>query len=683
MVNLDKLFRPRSVAVIGASRNNQKVGHLVFKNLIESDFKGSVYPVNPKAKTVLNQPVFSSILDLPKKVDLAIVVVPANIVPTILEEIGQSGTKMVIIISAGFAESGPGGLENQEKLLAISQKYQLRILGPNCLGIINPSLNLNASWGEIIPKKGNIAFASQSGALAAPIIELANEADLGFSYFASLGNKADINEVDLLEFFNQDKQTSLVIAYLESFQEGQKLVDLAQKTTLKKPLVILKSGQTDQGARSAQSHTASLATPAKITKGFFNQTNIIGADNIRELINLTKLLNQLKNKKVGEKTVIITNAGGPGVLATDAIAKSNLSLTKISSTTKRKLIKLLPQETNLDNPIDLLGNADENTYYKASKIVLSDPEVDNLIIILTKQRGTKVEAIAQKITQMKTKKIIIPIFMGGKSIKKARKIFQESNLINFPAPQDAITSLAKIINYQKRLKVKTAPNKAKINSQKIKKILTQKNKLVFNEAEGFEILSACQINTPRFIVFGNQGQGLAALEKIKFPAFLKILSTEIAHKTDLGAVQKINSEKEFLKHSNIMNKKFNHPEFILAEAVNGEIELIIGVKKDYVFGHLLMVGAGGIYAEIWQDQSFRVLPIKKNDAREMLSELKIYPILKGARGKKTINLIEIEKALLSIAKLAESFPEIDQLDINPLIADSKTVVAVDIKISLS
>jgi acetate---CoA ligase (ADP-forming) len=682
MANLKQLFYPKSVAVIGASRNEQKIGHLIFKNLVDSGFKGELYPINPKAKSVLGQPAFASILSLPRPADLAIVVVPANIVSAVLEEIGQSGTKIAIIISAGFAEANLTGQERQKELLSIAQKYRLRVLGPNCLGVINPSIGLNASWGETIPEEGNIALASQSGALAAPIIELVNEAGLGFSYFASLGNKVDINEVDLLEFFGQDKKTNLILVYLESFKNGRQLISLAQKITVRKPLIVLKSGQTKQGAKSAQSHTASLATPQRVTQGVLSQANIINADSVEEMINLAKLLTILKRKQVGPRVAIITNAGGPGVLATDAIVRNDLLLADISQRTIKKLEKFLPKAASLNNPIDILGDANKDTYFKTSQIILADDMVDNLIIILTKQSGTNVEAIAQELTKIKTKKLIIPLFMGGKSIKLAQKIFQTKGLTNFPSPQSAVVSLAKIIAWQKKTKRGTISNKTRINSKRVKKIFSLINQPRLTEAQGLEILSSCKIDTPKFVAFNSQRQGIKILGEIGYPAFLKVLSANLIHKTELGAVQKINSQKDFLKYFNIMKKNFNSPRFILSEAISGEMELIAGVKKDPILGHLLMIGAGGIYAEIWQDRSFRALPISENDAWEMIAELKIYPILKGARGKKNINLAEIEKTLLAIDKLIEAAPQIDQLDINPLIVGQKAT-AVDIKISLS
>ncbi len=682
MANLKPLFYPKSAAIIGASRNDQKIGHLIFKNLVKSGFRGELYPINPKAENILGYPAFSSITNLPKPADLAIIVVPANIVPAVLEEVGQSGTKIAIIISAGFAETGPAGQEKQKELLKIAQKYHLRILGPNCLGIINPWIGLNASWGEILPQKGDIAFASQSGALAAPIIELVSEAGLGFSYFASLGNKADLSETDLLEFFGQDKKTNLILAYLESFKNGRQLISLASKITTQKPLIILKSGQTKQGAKSAQSHTASLATPQKVTQGVFSQANIINADSIEGMINLAKLLTTLKGKKTGPKVAIITNAGGPGVLTADAIAKNGLLLANISSKTVKKLKKFLPQAASLNNPIDILGDANKDTYFKTSQITLTDSNVDCLMVILTKQSGTDVEAIAKELTKIKTQKLVIPIFMGGESIKIAQKIFQAKGLTNFSNSQSAVVALAKIIAWQNKTERKIISNKTKINDKKIKKIFSLINQSRLTETQGLEVLTNCKIDIPKFATFTSQEQGLKILEEIGYPAFLKVLSANLIHKTELGAVQKINSQKDFLRHFNIMKKNFNSSDFILSEAVEGEIELIVGVKKEPTFGHLLMVGAGGIYTEIWQDQSFRVLPITKNDAQEMLAELKIYPILKGARGQKNINLGKIEETLLAIDKLIEAVPQIDQLDINPLIVGQKAT-AVDIKISLA
>lgn len=681
MNNLKQLFSPKSVAVIGASRDSQKIGHLIFKNLLDYNFAGRAYPVNPQCQTLLGHQVFASVLDLPEVVDLAIIVVPANIVPTVLEEVGLSGTKTVIVVSAGFAETGSSGQDKQDLVVNLAQKYELRILGPNCLGIINPHLGLNASWGEAMPKQGRIAFASQSGALAAPVIELINETGLGFSYFASLGNKADINEVDLLEFFSQDRNTDFILFYLESFKNGKRFLDLVKKTTTKKPLIVLKSGQTALGAKSAQSHTASLATPQKVTEGVFSQTNIIAANSVEEMINLAKLLTGLKGKKPGKTVAIVTNAGGPGVLTTDAVVQNGLLIASLSPKTIKALIKVLPKEAGLNNPIDLLGNADAETYFKASQIILADQEVDNLIVILTKQRGTDVEAIAHKLTQIKTKKPIIPIFMGGESVKTAKEIFQKNKLVNFSAPKDVAISLSRAVAWQEKAKEKPKANNNKINGQKIKEIINKTTQTRLNEAEGFEILANCQIAVPAFAKFKNKEQGLAILEKIGLPAFLKVLSPELLHKTELGAVQKVTSQESFLKHFNIMGGLFDSPEFILTEAVEGEIELIVGVKQDSNFGHLIMVGAGGIYTEVWQDQVFRALPINQNDAQAMLSELKIYPILKGARGKTGVNLNKIEEVLLAIAKLIEVAPRVDQLDINPLIVNKEVAVAVDVKIS--
>lgn len=681
MANLKKLFYPKSVAVIGASRNSQKIGNLIFKNLAESDFAGQLYPINPNTQEVLGQPALASVLDLSEPVDLAIIVVPAETVAKVLTEVGQSGTKVAIIISTGFAETGPAGQEKQEKLLEIGQKYHLKILGPNCLGVINPKIGLNASWGETMPKPGKIAFASQSGALAAPVIELVNESGLGFSYFASLGNKADIDETDLLEFFGQDKNTDIILTYLESFKNGPRLVSLAQKIASKKPIIVLKAGQTTQGAKSAQSHTASLATPERVGRGIFTQANIISANSVREIISLARLLTSLGKKQAGPKTAIVTNAGGPGVLATDAIVKNSLSLSCLGQKTVKRLGRILPASASLNNPVDILGDADEKIYFKTSKIILADPEVDNLIIILTKQRGTNVKAIASALVKLKTNKPIIPIFMGGKSILAAKEIFQKAGFTNFYHPQEAIIALAKIISWQKRSKKKITVNQIKINRGQINKLINQANRPRLNEAEGFRLLSACQVNTPKFVILDNQKEGITALEKIGCPAFLKVLSADLIHKTELGAIVKIDFKDDFPEQFNKMNQKFPSAKLILSQGITGGIELIIGVKKDPVLGRLIMIGAGGIYTEILKDSVFRILPIGKNDAREMISELKIHPILKGARGSQAINLEAVEETLLTIAKLAEAVPKINQLEINPLIAGSKSV-AVDVKISL-
>jgi len=669
---LKTLFNPKSVAVIGASRSPKKIGHLIFQNIIEGGFAGTVYPVNPKAKKILGRPAFASIKDIPKSVDLAIIVIPAPIVPQVLKEAGQKGVKTAVIISAGFSETGNKGKILEKQVITIAQKYHMRILGPNCLGAINPQINFNGSWGGITPKKGNIAFLSQSGAIYSPIVELLNQSGIGLSCFASLGNKTDIDENDLIKFLKDDPQTQMIIAYLESFKKGQQLIKIAQEVSLKKPIIILKSGATTLGAKAAQSHTASLATPNKISEGAMRQANIIRAQNLRELLNLATIFSQVLplKKTIGSRVAIVTNAGGPSVLATDAIAQTNnLLLAK--------------------NPVDILGDADAQKYQETIKIILKDPQVDIVLVILTQQLGTEIEKTAAVCAQINknTSKIIITNFMGGKNIDRARKIFQKNNLANFDFPQEAIRALSKLYQLQTQIKKPTAKQLPLINkTQKttIQKIITAaagEGRRQLNEIEAAKILNAYQIKTPKMTTVKNFQEAKAKAIKIGYPLFLKIISSHILHKTDVGGVAKIKDIKQ-LKQAIHSMARLKVDDFILEEAIKGNIEIILGAKTDPSFGHIIMAGAGGIYAEILKDTAFRVIPITKNDAQQMLEELKIYPILKGARGSRGVPLEKIAQYLLAISQLIIDFPQIKELDFNPVICTSKSAIVVDAKILL-
>jgi len=688
MKNIKSLLNPNSIAVIGASRHPQKIGHLIFKNIIEGGFTGKIFPVNPNAKEIINHPAYKSVQNIVTKIDLAIIVVPHQIVPQVLKECGQKEIANAVIISAGFAEIGQEGVEREKEINQIAEKYAINFLGPNCLGFVTPLKNLNASWGGETPQRGNIAFLSQSGALFSPIVELANQKGLGFSYFVSLGNKANLSENDFLDFFKTDPQTEIIIAYLESFHQGQKLIELSQEISPKKPIIFLKSGLEKTGANAAQSHTASLATPKEITKGILRQAGIIQAQNLRELFNLATIFVQNKNKKAGKNLAIITNGGGPSVLAADAIGQSrHLQLAKFSSQARDKLSQLLPAESSLKNPIDLLGDASAATYKKATQIILDDNNVDAILEILTKQRGTEIEKTARAISQINhpNNKIIIASFMGGKKFQKIRKIFQKNHIANFIFPKEAIQSLDRLTAYQKNCqKIKSPMASIKINCVGIKEILTgvkQENRKQLNEAEGFRLLNYCQIKTPSFIIINKRKDLKKAIQKIGFPSFLKILSSEISHKTEQGGVIKINDKKELKKNFIIMKRKFGLP-LILEKGISGKRELIIGIKKDDNFGHLIMVGAGGIYSEILKDISFRAIPVKKENAQTMIKELKMYSILKGSRGEASVNFDKIENTLLSLSELIQNFSQITAIDINPLIVTSKSAVAVDAVIQM-
>jgi len=686
MKNIKTLLYPRSIAVIGASRNPQKIGHIIFKNILQFGFSGPVFPVNPKAKTILQKQVFPSVKDIKKPVDLAIIVVPAPIVPQVLKEAGEKKVKTAIIISAGFGETGKEGQKREEEVVQIARRFSMAVLGPNCLGIINPQINLNASWGGDYPQRGNVAFISQSGAIFSPLVELLTERKIGFSYLISLGNKADINENDLLEFLKKDKKTEIIIAYLESFKEGKKFIRIAQETSPKKPIIILKSGITSLGARAAQSHTASLATPQKTIQAAMKQANVVYAQDLRSLLNITTLASSLikMKKKIAPETTIVTNAGGPSILATDALASSSLSLKTIPPSLEKKLRTFLPPIASLKNPIDILGDADEKRYQKTIKAIIKSRAINNILVILTKQTGTKIKETARVCSSINksTKKIIIGSFIGGESFLKAKEIFQKNSFVNFSFPKEAVYALDKINRWEKNKK-KPLPKltPSRFHKKTFPANLLQKGLL--SPSKATRIIEAYGIETPPATIVRNYSQAKTAAQKIGYPLFLKTTSRDIIHKTEAGGIVRVENNQELRQALASMADLKGNKGFLLQKAVEEGIELILGAKKDPSFGHITMVGAGGIYTETLKDTSVRIAPINKDDAQEMLEELKIYPLLKGARGKRGVNLEKIKQYLLAISLLVTDFPQIEELDINPLICNLKTAIAVDIKIILS
>ena len=673
----------------------------MLKNIIERGFTGLVYPVNSKAKRILGKTVFASMSDIRGSVDLAIIAVPALIVPRVLEESGKRRLRAAIIISAGFGEIGKRGDALKKQVINVAQRYHITLLGPNCLGIINTQIKLNASWGAINPQEGNVAFLSQSGAIASPIMELLHQSGIGLSYFISLGNKIDIDENDLVTFLKNDSQTSLIIAYLESFKNGQRLIKVAQSS--KKPIIILKAGLTKLGAQAAQSHTASLATPQKISMGTMDQANIISAKNLHEFINLTKIFSQsLQTKKQnGPGIAIITNAGGPGVLAADALAQTdNLSPTKLSLNTQRQLIRILPAIASLNNPIDIIGDADAHRYQEAIRIITRDPNVNTMVVILTQQAGTETEKIAEVLVKANrsSHKMIVANFMGGNHLDRARKILKKNNLPNFNFPEEAIGALGKLYQWQTRKKKMSAEQQPSASQNRTRSLVNKaiisraigEGRRQLNEIEAFQLLNNYQIKTPPLVMIKTTAGAKAEAGKIGYPLYLKIVSPHILHKTDVGGVAKITSPHQLEKAMKLMTAKVQQKMpstlisgFTLEKAIRGKTEIILGAKTDPSFGHVIMIGAGGIYTEVLKDIVFRAIPINRYDAQQMIKKLKIYPILKGARGDGGINLKIIEQYLLSTSQLIIDLPQISQLDFNPIICDSQSATVVDAKIIVS
>jgi acetyltransferase len=689
---LDSFFNPKSISVVGASLNPKKVGFAILKNIIDSGFSGKIYPVNLKEKLILGFKVYSSISSIKDNIDLAIIVIPSGVVLEILEECGQNGIKNVVIISAGFREIGTAGQKLERSLFKIAEKYGIKILGPNSLGFINNNIKLNASFTDIVPPIGPIAFVSQSGALCSAALDLAKLSKIGFSYFISLGNEVNFKELKVIEQLAKDKGVKVIAGYLEEISDGAKFIKVISKITKNKPVVLLKAGITTAGAAAVSSHTGALAGSYEGVHSLFKKAGVIEVKNLEDLLNISFCLAYQPIPKKFE-IGIITNAGGPGVLTTDYCLERNLKLAKISSRTKNVLQKNLPPEASLKNPIDLIGDADSVRYKEAINALALDKNVSILIILLTPQAMTDIQEIAHVIIKSykKYKKMILVSFMGGQRVAEAINIFNKNHIPHFIFPEKAIYCLKKIADYKRRKIINDQPYKFSLMNNTINKInnilLNKKGFLPINKI--YDIFKTYRMPLLKTKIIQGRKQGLKFVSKIGYPVTLKIVSEKIVHKTDIGGViLNINSSKElskaFLEIENNLRKrkllnKING--FEISKMITEGQDVILGVKKDKL-GHLIMFGWGGIYTEILNDVSFRLAPLNRKEAKDMISETKVYKVLEGTRTGKKYNIDLVIECLLKISDLVTRFSKIVELDINPLRLFNHDGKIIDIKMKI-
>lgn len=702
--NLKTLFQPKGIAVIGASTTPGKLGYDVFSNLVNLGYKGKLYPVNPKGGDLLGTSIYKNLSDVKSKIDLAVIIVPALFVVKVLNECGKQKIKNIIIITAGFKEIGGEGLKREKQIQRLIEQYKFNLIGPNCLGIINTHQSLNASFAEGMPAQGNIALVSQSGAMAVAITDWAYTHDLGFSKIISLGNKAGISEIDLLEYLANDKETKVILMYLESIENGQAFMQLAKKITKKKPVIIIKSGTSSEGIKAISSHTGSLAGSDEAVKAAFKQSGIIRANSIEDLFDYARAFSYQSPPK-GNRVAIITNAGGPGIMATDSLEKSDLKLAELSPSTKIALAKTLPEAANINNPVDIIGDALADRYEVALKNVLKDKDVDAVMVLLTPQTMTEEEKTANLITKFSKKypqKTILTCFMGGKNVEAPVHFLAKSKVPNFEYPDRAVKTLEKMYNYnqfrsssdgalaQIRDSMGKAP-KLKI-SEKAKESIRRKLKRRKGQIPmtlALELLELYQIKTPQAAVAQTPKEAVEIAEQIGYPVVMKICSDQILHKTDAGGVQvslKNAQEvqkafKEILKSVKRYNSKAEIGGIFVQKMTTFGREVIIGMKRDAQFGPMIMFGLGGIYVEVLKDVTFRIAPLSCQDAKEMVCEIKAIELLKGVRGEAPADLKKLAEVICHVSQMVMDFTEIEELDINPLIVreSGKEAVAIDVR----
>lgn len=694
---LTGFFDPRSIAVVGASRDRGKVGHAVYANLLSGGFQGAVYPINPSAPEVLGHRTYSSLSELPERVDLAVVVVPAKACPDVIAECSALGIPAAIVISAGFRESGPAGAALERELMRIARDGGVRILGPNCLGVISTKTNLNASFAPIMPPPGSISFLSQSGALGTAILDWAVGAGVGLAHFVSLGNKADVSEVDLIEAWSADADTGVVVAYLEAITEGQAFVVAVRELVRRVPFVALTAGSSDAGARAVSSHTGSLAGSKSAYDAAFRKAGAIAARTVQELFDFAEgFARQPLPERQG--TVILTNAGGPGILATDACEEHGVLLATLEGETIEALRQVLPPAASLYNPVDILGDASADRYAQAMEIVLKDPNCSSLVVILTPQAMTEPADTAKAVVERARDRhtTTLAVFMGDRTVADAGEVLKGGGIPTYAYPERAIGTLAAMERYRAfRDTPPSAPCDVRIDRDSVRTAIDHAkaaHRTFITESSAQRIAEACGVRTPKAQLASSLSGAQEAADAIGYPVVLKIASPDILHKSDIGGIAlDLHSAADVAKaYDRIISRVTSRmPDariwgITVQEQVSAGREVIIGVNRDARFGPILMFGLGGIYVEVMKDVTFRLCPVLPDEAREMISEIRAIGLLRGARGAAPADTEAIVDVICKVSALATEFEDITELDINPLVVMDRGhgAIAADIRIGI-
>lgn len=684
--NLETFFNPRSIAVVGATEKEGKVGNAVAKNLLKLGYEGNVFLVNPGYENLFGRKCYAKLEDVEAKIDLAIIIVPAKFVNGVVQNAAEK-VKNFIVISAGFLEIGEEGEKREKELARIAEEKNLNILGPNCLGFIKPGLKLNASFAGGLPAAGNVAFVSQSGALAVALMDMAEEKGIAFSCLVSIGNKMQIDEAALIEYLGRDEDTKIISLYLEGIKNGARFIKAAREVSRKKPVIVLKAGKTEKSRKAISSHTGALAGSDEIIGAVFAKTGILRADSLEELVSLAEFLSVNREPKNNLATVV-TNAGGAGVLITDAFQGKQVKLADIDKRTKDELKKFLPEESALENPIDLLGDAGEDRYEKVLNII-DETETGSIICALTPQDQTPVAKIADKIIEFKKKtgKLVTTIFVGGTKTREAVLNLKNHDISNFTFPKQAVDAIDQYYQWKVFKEKKTfaeagiADEKRK---EKVEKIIgkaksERRTALLFSEAK--EIMEAYGINTA---AFQSVKPGEKPEKEINFPVAVKVDSAKILHKTDKqGVILNVGNQGELEKALEKMKANFPGEHIIVQPMLDVQTELIMGIKRDEIFGPVVALGLGGIYTEIFKLADFIIPPVTLEEIKEFLAEKsKLSFLFKGTRGQRPYDLEEMAKNLFNLAALAREAEAIKELDVNPLLIynDKRKAAAVDVKI---
>ena len=713
MEKMEAIFSPGSVAVVGASTTPGKVGHDIFANILRGGYQGILYPVNPTAKSVLSVRAYGSIADIPDAVDLAMVILPPQRAMGAIDEAIKKGVKGVVVVSAGFREVGPEGRAVEDRIVAMCREAGVRMVGPNCLGVINPhaDVRLNASFSSRMPSAGNISFISQSGALCTAVLDFAAARDFGFSKFISIGNKADVDELDLLQYLHQDLDTDVIMLYVEELRRGAEFVQIVKNITSgdrPTPVLVIKSGRTSAGAQAAASHTGALAGTEAVYDAIFEQSGVIRVDTIDELFDfanafafksessLGKVTRRIPN---GNRVAIVTNAGGPGIVATDMTVSSGLRLAELSPETIEVLASHLPATANIHNPVDVIGDATQERYENALAAVIRDEGVDGALVILTPQSMTNALETAKAVTKIArhAHKPILCSFMGIVDVSAGVQYLQEQGYPVYRFPENAAKSFGALYRYSQWLnRQKMAAFRFSHDTERARAIIArclQEGRTAIGELEGARILECYGFNVLPTELARNADEAAAMAQAMGFPVVMKIVSPHILHKSDAGGVVVgiTTPEDARAAYERIVANARAYREdaevegvLVVKMAPAGQ-EVILGMNRYPGFGPLLMFGFGGVFVEVFKDVTFRLAPVGRNEARRMLNAVRAVKLLKGFRGTPAADTAAIEQALVRLSDLALQHPEISELDINPLLAhpQGQGVTVADCRMILS
>lgn len=697
---LDPIFSPRVVAVIGATENKGSVGRTVFQNMGRGGFEGTVYPVNPKRSSVLCVKAYPSIGAVPEKVDLAVITTPATTVPGIIKECVAAGVPGAIIISAGFKETGQAGADLEQQVMAEARKGKMRIVGPNCLGVMVPHNGLNATFASTIARPGSVGFISQSGALCTAILDWSLRENVGFSSFVSIGSMLDVNWGDLIYYLGDDPNTKSIVIYMESIGDARSFLSAAREVALTKPIIVIKVGRTAAAAKAAASHTGSLTGSDEVLHAAFRRVGVLRVDTIAELFHMAEVLAK-QPRPQGPRLTILTNAGGPGVLATDMLIGSGGQLAELSSSTMDQLNKLLPAAWSHNNPVDILGDAAPDRYAKAVEIAAADPGSDGMLVILTPQAMTDPIGTADFLKPYAKipGKPLLACWMGGKEVEPGEDVLNASGIPTYKYPDTAARAFQYMYRYTYNLRSlyetpalladPSADTSARTKAAELIQKVRKQNRTILTEFESKQLLSMYGIPTVETRIAKTEDAAVKAADEIGYPVVLKLYSETITHKTDVGGVQ-LN-----LRNAAAVRKAFSGIESSVAKKVGKEhflgvtvqpmislegYEIIIGSSLDPQFGPVLLFGAGGQLVEVFKDRSLALPPLNATLARRAMEQTKIYHALQGVRGRKPVNLAELEQLFVRFSQLVVEQPWISEIDINPLLASPERLLALDARV---